>query len=556
MSFKADITTTSSSSNSKIDPKKHPILSIFEEDIHINLLEPFNEIDLLRFNKILLKVIIEESCFEDVAAQKNRALYVVKNNLRVILKLLNDRDNHGLDVENEIETPENLLINKLYFINNEEQFDFSKGYSYTKEDLVGFLNNTWSLNAGNIVRYNIIDFEEQAGNKRQAKEDIEKANNLKKMDVKEENARISAGVSNKSPENASSKVELKEEEKQEEGAELMKQEEEDETKQEKKIKPLIASPKTTTAEDEEEEKEEEKEEDIFVAEKETDENTNAAETSNAEQTSEGGNIEEVAKEEDTLERREETEKEKTQVDAQKGQTQNTGKIELEAEKEKSIDLHAASATEKDQAVEHVILIEDAKTDVPIESRTRSKRKIDDSYNDVARYAEEKLKRTRRSKNSKATTDESGNDTDSHHVDDSEVRVFRSGRKVNKVPTENEEEEEEKGDLIGEDEKTTKPSQNGDEVNYDDTQEDEEESAVDEIKKGKKKDKFIPPSAPRRSLRRSTLIVTGEGEEEDGEKNKNSDLKKSETSKKKLNEDETGAEDPPLLRTRRSLRTRK
>ncbi|GMM42291.1 hypothetical protein DAHU10_032010 [Hanseniaspora uvarum] len=121
-----------------MDPTQHPILSIFEEDTNIDLNIAFNEIDILRFNKILINLILETD-------NKDFDVFeIIRTNLQNIVNKMNERNKNTKEPMNE--TLKNLNHNKLYCINNEDHLDFKQAYKYSKIDLIDFLNTKWRVN--------------------------------------------------------------------------------------------------------------------------------------------------------------------------------------------------------------------------------------------------------------------------------------------------------------------------------------------------------------------------------------------------------------------------
>lgn len=134
-----------------MDPNQHPILSIFEENSNIDLTHAFNEIDILRFNKILINLILEKASTEIDVFQ------VIKTNLKVILDKMNERS-ASIDEPND-ETLNTLNHNRLYCINNKESIDFLNGYQYKNSDLIDFLNKKWRGNEIKKFVYKETDFD-------------------------------------------------------------------------------------------------------------------------------------------------------------------------------------------------------------------------------------------------------------------------------------------------------------------------------------------------------------------------------------------------------------
>ena len=121
-----------------MDPTQHPILSIFEEDTNIDLNIAFNEIDILRFNKILINLILETD-------NKDFDVFeIIRTNLQNIVNKMNERNKNIKEPMNE--TLKNLNHNRLYCINNEDHLDFKQAYKYSKIDLIDFLNTKWRVN--------------------------------------------------------------------------------------------------------------------------------------------------------------------------------------------------------------------------------------------------------------------------------------------------------------------------------------------------------------------------------------------------------------------------
>ena len=121
-----------------MDPTQHPILSIFEEDTNIDLNIAFNEIDILRFNKILINLILETD-------NKDFDVFeIIRTNLQNIVNKMNERNKNTKEPMNE--TLKNLNHNRLYCINNEDHLDFKQAYKYSKIDLIDFLNTKWRVN--------------------------------------------------------------------------------------------------------------------------------------------------------------------------------------------------------------------------------------------------------------------------------------------------------------------------------------------------------------------------------------------------------------------------
>ncbi|KAF0267444.1 hypothetical protein FOG48_03450 [Hanseniaspora uvarum] len=121
-----------------MDPTQHPILSIFEEDTNIDLNIAFNEIDILRFNKVLINLILETD-------NKDFDVFeIIRTNLQSIVNKMNERNKNIKEPMNE--TLKNLNHNRLYCINNEDHLDFKQAYKYSKIDLIDFLNTKWRVN--------------------------------------------------------------------------------------------------------------------------------------------------------------------------------------------------------------------------------------------------------------------------------------------------------------------------------------------------------------------------------------------------------------------------
>ncbi|KAL6943431.1 hypothetical protein ACO0OE_003319 [Hanseniaspora uvarum] len=121
-----------------MDPTQHPILSIFEEDTNIDLNIAFNEIDILRFNKILINLILETD-------NKDFDVFeIIRTKLQSIVNKMNERNKNTKEPMNE--TLKNLNHNRLYCINNEDHLDFKQAYKYSKIDLIDFLNTKWRVN--------------------------------------------------------------------------------------------------------------------------------------------------------------------------------------------------------------------------------------------------------------------------------------------------------------------------------------------------------------------------------------------------------------------------
>ncbi|KAF0277460.1 hypothetical protein FOG50_01742 [Hanseniaspora uvarum] len=150
-----------------MDPTQHPILSIFEEDTNIDLNIAFNEIDILRFNKILINLILETD-------NKDFDVFeIIRTNLQNIVNKMNERNKNTKEPMNE--TLKNLNHNRLYCINNKDHLDFKQAYKYSKIDLIDFLNTKWRVNEEkkiifkeDVLETEIIDKsdEDVEGNKR------------------------------------------------------------------------------------------------------------------------------------------------------------------------------------------------------------------------------------------------------------------------------------------------------------------------------------------------------------------------------------------------------
>ncbi|KAL6931978.1 hypothetical protein ACO0OL_003452 [Hanseniaspora opuntiae] len=128
-----------------MDPTQHPILSIFEEDTHIDMKAPFNDIDLLRFNKIITNLVLENF------GQDFELFETIRANLRSIVDKMNERKDNGSIPSNA--SNELLNHNRLYCVNNKHLINFDEAYEYTGEDLVEFLNTKWRVNKEKKVQY-------------------------------------------------------------------------------------------------------------------------------------------------------------------------------------------------------------------------------------------------------------------------------------------------------------------------------------------------------------------------------------------------------------------
>lgn len=128
-----------------MDPTQHPILSIFEEDTHIDMKAPFNDIDLLRFNKIITNLVLENF------GQDFDLFETIRANLRSIVDKMNERKDDGSIPSNA--SNELLNHNRLYCVNNKHLINFDEAYEYTGEDLVEFLNTKWRVNKEKKVQY-------------------------------------------------------------------------------------------------------------------------------------------------------------------------------------------------------------------------------------------------------------------------------------------------------------------------------------------------------------------------------------------------------------------
>ncbi|SGZ40179.1 uncharacterized protein HGUI_02379 [Hanseniaspora guilliermondii] len=131
-----------------MDPTQHPILSIFEDDTHIDMKAPFNDIDLLRFNKIIINMVLEHFN-EDF-----NLFEVIRSNLRSIVDKMNERRDN--ETKNSDGSNEQLDHNKLYCVNNKHLINFDEAYEYKCEDLIEFLNTKWRVNKDK-VQYNEED---------------------------------------------------------------------------------------------------------------------------------------------------------------------------------------------------------------------------------------------------------------------------------------------------------------------------------------------------------------------------------------------------------------
>lgn len=173
-----------------MDPTQHPILSIFEEDAHIDMKAPFNDIDLLRFNKIITNLVLENF------SQNFDLFEIIRANLRNILEKMNERKDDGstiLDGSNE-----RLNHNKLYCVNNKHLINFDEAYEYTCEDLVEFLNTKWRVNKDKKAHYTEDDFVSKIlESKKKTRDEVEGIN----VEENVEDCKVGENVGNTSERN-------------------------------------------------------------------------------------------------------------------------------------------------------------------------------------------------------------------------------------------------------------------------------------------------------------------------------------------------------------------
>ena len=137
----------------QLDNSVHPLLSLFE-DQQFDLNEKWNIVDRIRLCKLILH-------------RRSKNENGLKSQLADILEALNSR------AENN-----STLKDKVFFLNNEENINFSQGYVYSKEDLLQYLNSYRPLQKDLEKRgeFSIKDYESERTEDRLATDNIIKEN--------------------------------------------------------------------------------------------------------------------------------------------------------------------------------------------------------------------------------------------------------------------------------------------------------------------------------------------------------------------------------------------